>query len=77
MFCGTLRETPLLNSIGNVHLGSNPVGDEIFRTCLDRPWDPPSFVYNGYWVTFPGVMRPGLGVDYPPHLEPRIKEGYS
>jgi hypothetical protein len=30
-----------------------PVGDEIFRTCPDRPWGPPSLLYNGYRV-FPG-----------------------
>jgi hypothetical protein len=23
---------------------------EIFRTCPDRPWGPPSLQYNGYWV---------------------------
>ena len=27
---------------------------EIFRTCPDRPWGPPSLMYNGYRV-FPGV----------------------
>ena len=26
---------------------------EIFHTCLDRPWGPPSGLYSGYWV-FPG-----------------------
>ena len=26
---------------------------EIFRTSPDRPWGPPSLLYNGYWV-FPG-----------------------
>jgi hypothetical protein len=26
---------------------------EIFRTCSDRPWGPPSLLYNGYRV-FPG-----------------------
>ena len=26
---------------------------EIFRTCPDRPWGPPSLLYNGYRV-FPG-----------------------
>jgi hypothetical protein len=30
--------------------GSNPGGDEIFRTRPDRPWDPPSLLYNGYQV---------------------------
>jgi hypothetical protein len=28
-------------------------GGDFFRTCLDRPCGPPSFIYNGYWV-FPG-----------------------
>jgi hypothetical protein len=23
-------------------------GGEIFRTCPDRPWGPPSLLYNGY-----------------------------
>jgi hypothetical protein len=27
--------------------GSNPRGSEIFRTCPDRPWCPPSLLYNG------------------------------
>jgi len=28
--------------------GSNPCGSEVFRTRLDRPWGPPSLLYNGY-----------------------------
>jgi len=38
---------------------------EIFRTCPDRPWGPPSLLYNGYQV-FPGgkVVR---GVTLTPH----------
>ena len=31
----------------------NPDGGEIFRTRPDRPWGPPSILYNGYRV-FPG-----------------------
>ena len=40
--------------------GSNPGGGgEIYRTCPDRPWGPPSLLYNGYRV-FPEVKeRPG------------------
>jgi len=30
-----------------------PVGGEIFHTCPDRHWGPPSLLYNGYRV-FPG-----------------------
>jgi hypothetical protein len=37
-----------------------PVGGEILRTCPDRPWGPPSLLYNGYRV-FPGV-KSGRGV---------------
>jgi len=27
-----------------------PVGGEIFRTCPDRSWGPPSLLYSGYRV---------------------------
>jgi hypothetical protein len=40
--------------------GSNPGGGEIFRTFRDRPWGPPSLLYNGYRL-FPGV-KSGRGV---------------
>jgi hypothetical protein len=36
--------------------GSNSGGGEIFRTCQDRPWGPPSLLYNGYRV-FPGGRK--------------------
>jgi len=54
--------------------GLNPVGGEIFHTRPDQPWGPPSFLCNGYWVSFPGVKQPGHGVDHPPHLVLRLKE---
>jgi len=47
---------------------------EIFRTRPDRPWGPPSLLYNGYRVTLSGVKRPGRGVDHSPHLAPRLKK---
>ena len=48
--------------------GSNPGwgGGEIFLTRPDRPWGPPSLLYNGYRVSFSGVKRPGRGTDHPP-----------
>ena len=49
------------------------VGGEIFRNHADRPWGPPSLLYNGYRV-FPGVNRPGRVVNHPSHLEPRLKK---
>jgi hypothetical protein len=54
--------------------GSNAGGDEIFRTCPDRPRSPPSLPYNAYRVSFPGVKRPGRGVDHLPHPAPRLKK---
>jgi len=33
-------------------------GGEIFRTCQDRPWGPPSLLYTGYRVFPGGKVRP-------------------
>jgi hypothetical protein len=54
--------------------GSNPGGGEIFSTCPDRPWGPPSLLYNGYWVCFLGVKQLGCGVNHPPSSSARVKE---
>ena len=43
----------------------SPGGDEIFRTRPDRLLDPPSLLYNVYRFPFPGVERPGRGVNHP------------
>jgi hypothetical protein len=46
---------------------------EIFHTCPDRPWGPPSLLYNGYRV-FPGARkRPGRDTDPSPLLVVRSK----
>ena len=42
--------------------GSNPGGDEIFRTCADRPWGPPSLLYNGYRVVPGGKAAGGVAL---------------
>jgi hypothetical protein len=48
---------------------------EIFCTRPDRPWGPPSLLYNPYRVSFVGLKWPGSGVDHPPpHLAPRLKK---
>jgi hypothetical protein len=57
--------------------GSNPGGGEIFRTCPDRPWGPPSLLYNGYLVFPGGKVRPGRDADPHPLLLPRSKIEYS
>jgi hypothetical protein len=50
--------------------GSNPGGGEILRTRPERPWGPPSLLYNGYQV-FP--VR-GVVLTIHPHLGPRLKK---
>ena len=42
------------------------VEGKIFCAHTDRPWGPPSLLYNGYRVFFSGVKRPGCGVNHPP-----------
>jgi len=46
--------------------GSNLSWGQIFCTCPDWPWSPPSLMYYGYWVSFPGVKWPGCGIGHPP-----------
>ena len=53
--------------------GSNPGADEIFLTRPERPWGPPSLLYNGYPV-FPGGKAAG-GDDILTLLAPKLKEG--
>ena len=54
--------------------GSNPGGDEIFRTRPDRPWDPPSILYNGYRVFPGGKVRPGRAADHSPPSSAAVME---
>jgi hypothetical protein len=39
---------------------------EVFHTCPDRPWGPPSFLYNRYRVFHGGKERPGRDADPSP-----------
>ena len=39
---------------------------EIFRTCPDRPWGPPSLLYNEYRVFTGSKERPGRDADPSP-----------
>jgi len=43
--------------------GLNPGGGKIFYTCPDRPWGPPSLLYDGYRVFPGGKERPGHDAD--------------
>ena len=54
---------------------SNPGGGEIFRTRPDRPWDPPSLLFNGYRVFSGG--KAARAWRWPPkhfHLAPKLRK---
>jgi len=55
--------------------GSNPGEGEIFRTCPERPWGPPSLLCNGYRVFPGGKERPGRGFDPSPLSSAVVKKG--
>ena len=62
-------------SYGLDGLGIESRGGEIFRTCPDRPWGPPSHLYNDYRV-FPGVKeRPGRDADPSPPSSAVVMKG--
>ena len=53
--------------------GSNPGGTR-FSARPDRPWGPPSLLYNGYRV-FPGVkVRPRRAADHLPPSSAAVME---
>jgi hypothetical protein len=54
--------------------GSNPDGGEIFCTCPDRPWGPPSFLYDEYRVFPGGRERPGRDADLSPPSSAVVKK---
>jgi len=47
---------------------------EIFRTPPERPQAPPSELFRGYRVSFPGVKSSVLEVNYPTLITAEIKE---
>ena len=53
--------------------GWNPGGGEIFRTRPDRPWGPPSILYNGYQI-FPGDKAAGAWRWPPTPSSAEVKE---
>jgi len=52
-FVGRVPQSVWRLATGWTVRGSNPGGGEILRTCSDRPWGPPSLLYNEYQI-FPG-----------------------
>ena len=47
---------------------------EIFHTLSDPPWGPSCILYNGYRFPFPGLKRPGRGINHPPPFSAELME---
>jgi hypothetical protein len=69
-YMGQVAQLVLWLATGWTIRGSNPDGGEIFRTSPDRPWGPPSLMYNGYRV-FPR-SRKQSGRDAGPLSHPKL-----
>ena len=50
------------------------ISTELLIWIPDRPWVPPSLLYNGYRVSFPDSKWPGHGVNPPPPSRAEVKE---
>jgi hypothetical protein len=72
--CTALVEIPSGKNPPTTVRGSNPGRGEILRSCPDRPWGPPSLLYNGCRVFPGGRKRPGRDADPPSLLVPRSKK---
>jgi hypothetical protein len=55
----------------------NPGEGEIFHTCLDGLWGPPSLLYNGYGVFPGGKVPPGRDADHSPPSSAEVMEEWS
>jgi len=50
-----------------------PLVVRFFHTRPDQPWGPPSFLCNGYQVSFLEVKHLGCGIDDPPPSSAEVK----
>jgi hypothetical protein len=74
---GQVAQLVYLLATGWTVRGSNPGGVMIFSTCPDRPWGPPSLLYNGYRVFPGGKERPGRDDDPSPPFIAVVMKEYS
>jgi len=55
-------------------LGIKSRGGKTFHTRPDHPWGPHRFLYNGHWISLPGIKRPGCGTDHLPPFSTKVNE---
>jgi hypothetical protein len=73
-YCGPGNSVSILTGYGLDGPGIESWWGEIFRTCPDQPWGPPSLLYNGYWVFPGGRKRLGHDTDPSPHSSAEVKK---
>ena len=61
--CGPGSSVGIVTAYGLDGPGIESRWGEIFRTSPDRPWGPPSLLYNGYRVFLGGKVLPGRDAD--------------
>jgi hypothetical protein len=66
LFCRPVSSVGIATGYGLDGPGSNLGGGEIFRTCPDRPWGPPSLLYTAFRVFRGGKELPGRDADPSP-----------
>jgi hypothetical protein len=77
LVCGPGSSVGIATDYGLDGPESNPGEGEIFRTCPDRPWGPPSLLYNEYRVFPGGKVRPGRAVEHSPPSSAVVMEEQS
>jgi len=75
-FCGTGSVVGIATAYGLDGPGIESRWGEIFHTSPDRPWGPPSILYNGYRVFPGGKVLPRRDADPSPLLVQRSKIEY-
>ena len=65
-YCGAGSVVGIATAYGLDGPGIESRWGEIFRICPDRPWGPPSLLYNGYRVFSGGKVRTGRDADPSP-----------
>jgi hypothetical protein len=73
--CGPGSVVSTVTGYGLDGLGIESWWDEIFCTCPDRPWGPPSLLYNVYRVFPRGKERPGHDADPSPPSSAMVMKG--
>ena len=73
--CGSGSVVGIVTGYGLDDPGLESRWGEIFHICQDRPWGPPSLLYNGYRVFLGAKERPGRDVDPSPPSSAVVMKG--